>query len=70
MSYFILKVGKGVCTGLSWLTPVLLATQEAKIWRITVQDPSGQKASTYLKNTQHIHTRKGWWSDLRDRVPV
>jgi hypothetical protein len=48
---------KGICVGYQWLTPVILAIQEAKSWRITVQsqpwansskDPTWKKPNTFF----------------------
>jgi hypothetical protein len=36
-----------------WLTPVIPATQDAEIRKISVQGQPRQKARPYLKNTQH-----------------
>jgi hypothetical protein len=41
-----------------WLTPVILAIQEAEIRRIMVQ--SQQFARPYLKNTQHKKALAEW----------
>jgi hypothetical protein len=43
-----------------WLTPVILATQEAEIWRITVQNQSqtNKFVRPYLKK---LITENGWW---------
>jgi hypothetical protein len=44
-----------------WLTPVILATQEAEIRRITVQrQPQANMERPYLKKKPI--TKKGWWS--------
>jgi hypothetical protein len=41
-----------------WLTPIILATQEAEIRRITVLSQPRQTVlkTPYLKNTQHTYT--------------
>jgi hypothetical protein len=39
--------------GHQWLLPVIPAPREAEIRRIMVRGHCGQKARTYLKNTQH-----------------
>jgi hypothetical protein len=53
-------------TGHQWLTPIILATQEAEIRRIVIhsqprqivpQDPISQKP----------FTKKGWWNGSRGR---
>jgi hypothetical protein len=60
----------GLCKATEWppkdlnhagLTPVILATQEAQIRRITVQSQPGQIVLEMLsRKTLH---KKGWWSD-------
>jgi hypothetical protein len=51
----------------SWLTPVILTTQEAEIRRMQVKASLGKKLRPYLKKTQ---TKKVWWSGLRGRAPA
>jgi hypothetical protein len=64
LNFIILKLE--VIAGCWWLTPVILATQEAEIRRIVVQsqpwvnssqDPISEKKK---KKSQ----KKGWWSGL------
>jgi hypothetical protein len=43
-----------------WLTPIILATQEAEIWRIEVQSQSGQIVQETLSQ-KHLTEKKGWW---------
>jgi hypothetical protein len=49
-----------------WLTPVILAAQEAEIKRITVQSQPSQIVHETLSQKKSI-TKKGWWSDSRFR---
>jgi hypothetical protein len=45
-----------------WLLPVILATQEVKIRRITVQSkPGGIVHETLLKNNQHEKGLEAWF---------
>jgi hypothetical protein len=44
-----------------WLTPIILATQEAEIRRIAFQSHPGQIVLSQKKKI----TKKGWWSDSR-----
>jgi hypothetical protein len=44
-----------------WLIPVILATQKAEIWRITVQSNPGQIVKRDPISKKPI-TKKGWWS--------
>jgi hypothetical protein len=48
-----------------WLTPVILAIQEAEIRRITVQNQSRQTVPNTLTSKKKKITKKGWWSGLR-----
>jgi hypothetical protein len=43
-----------------WLMPVILATWEAEIRRITAQGWTGKKAIHCLKNTQHKKGLAEW----------
>jgi hypothetical protein len=55
--------------GHQWLTPVILANQEAEIRRIVVQSQPRQiSGRPYLKKTHH--KKKGWWSGSRCRPRV
>jgi hypothetical protein len=47
-----------------WLTPIILATQEAEIRRITVQSQSWINSSGELIFKKPI-TKEGWWSGLK-----
>jgi hypothetical protein len=59
-----------------WLTPVILATQEAEIRRIMVHSQTGQVVHETLsqkkKNKKQIHhfkkKKKGWRSGSRCRL--
>jgi hypothetical protein len=44
-----------------WLTPVVLATQEAEIRRVAVQSQTGQIACKTISQKKKI-TKEGWWS--------
>jgi hypothetical protein len=46
-----------------WLTPIILATQEAEIRRITVQCQPREKV--HKTPSQKKLTKKCWWNDLR-----
>jgi hypothetical protein len=52
-----------------WLTPIILATQEAEITRITVQTSSDKQCvRPYLKKKKKKKiTKKGWWRSSRWR---
>jgi hypothetical protein len=56
-----------------WLTPIILATQEADIRRIMVQNQPGQRVCENL-SWKRSSQKKGWWSGSRCRpwvqVPV
>jgi hypothetical protein len=47
-----------------WLTPIILATQEAEIRRISVQSQHRQTVQQVLILKNPI-TKKGWWSGSR-----
>jgi hypothetical protein len=44
-----------------WLTPVILATQEAEIRRIMVRSQPGRIVGETLSQKK-LFTEKGWWS--------
>jgi hypothetical protein len=52
--------------GHQWLTLVILATQEAEIRRIAVQNQAGQIVHETLSRT-NPSPKKGWWSGSRCR---
>jgi hypothetical protein len=52
----------------SWLTPVIPATQEAEIRRITIQSQPGQIVLEILSRKTHPKTRLVEW--LSGRVPA
>jgi hypothetical protein len=59
-------VKKSIPAGRQWLTPVILATQEAEIRRTKVLSSPGKKFERpYLEKTDH---KKGWWSGSRCRL--
>jgi hypothetical protein len=49
--------------------PVILATQEAEIWRIEVQSQPGQIVQETL-NLEVSNTKTGWQGGSHGRVPV
>jgi hypothetical protein len=51
-----------------WLTPIILATQEAEIWRIPIQSQPGQ-VIPYLKKKKS-KTLKIWWTVSSSRMPA
>jgi hypothetical protein len=55
-----------VWAGHQWLTPIILATQEAEIRRISVWSQPGQIVHETLPEKKPI-TKNGWWSGLRYR---
>jgi hypothetical protein len=59
----VLTTTHSTYAGCRWLTPVILATQEAEIRRITVRSQPGKIVlrDTILKEP---FTKKGWWSAL------
>jgi hypothetical protein len=58
-----ISIQAGVC---QWLTPVILATQEAEIRRIIVWSQPGKIVCKTLSQKKPI-TKKGWWSGSRCR---
>jgi hypothetical protein len=62
---------KNMCSRYQWLTPVILATQEAEMRRTVVQGQfrfkKKRSASPHLKNTQH---KKSLWSGSSGRAPA
>jgi hypothetical protein len=48
-----------------WLTPVILATQEAEIRRIAIRSQLGQTVCEIL--SRKTLNKKSWWSDTRCR---
>jgi hypothetical protein len=48
-----------------WLTPVILATQEAEIRRMAVRSLPGQIVLETLSRGKKKITKKGWWSSSR-----
>jgi hypothetical protein len=58
-----------ITAGCWWITPVILATQEAEIIRITVQ--SQPQANSLKDLTLKIdNTKQGWRSDSSSIVPA
>jgi hypothetical protein len=53
--------------GCLWLTPVILATQEAEIRRITVRNQPGQIVRETLSQ-KTLHKKLGWWRWLKVKV--
>jgi hypothetical protein len=49
-----------------WLTPIIRATQEAKIMRIEVQGQPRQVVHEALSQ-KYPSQKKGWWSGSRSR---
>jgi hypothetical protein len=50
-----------------WLTPVILATQEAEIRRIVVRS---QPRQIVLKTLSLKNPSEGWWTGSSGRAPV
>jgi hypothetical protein len=54
--------------GLWWLTPVILAAQEAEIGGSQLEVSPGKPfVRPYLKKKKKLIIKKGWWSDSRCR---
>jgi hypothetical protein len=66
---FYLNLKDSDCARCPWLTPVILATQEAEIRRIMVQSQPRQIVHKTLSQQQQKNpiTIKGWWSGSRCR---
>jgi hypothetical protein len=61
--------------GCWWLMPVILATQEAEIRKITIRSQLGQTVNETLpqkkkKKKKKPFIKKGWWSGLSSRLPT
>jgi hypothetical protein len=56
-----LKQGNSMMVRCWWLTPIILATQEAEIGRITIGSQPRQIISLDLISKKPF-TKKGWWS--------
>jgi hypothetical protein len=50
-----------------WLTPIILAAQEAEIKKILIQSQPGQIVHETLSQKKPITKEKGRWSDSRCR---
>jgi hypothetical protein len=55
---FVSRIRKGPCTRCRWLTPVILATQEAEIRRIAVRSQPRQIVQETVSRKKPI-TKKG-----------
>jgi hypothetical protein len=53
-----------------WPTPVILATQEAEIWRIMVRKPAQANSSRDLISKEPNTKKQGWQSVSSGRAPA
>jgi hypothetical protein len=65
--WFFITIKNVIKAGCQWLTPVILATQEAEISRLRVQSQPGQILPENLLWKKKTNRKKGWWSGLRYR---
>jgi hypothetical protein len=61
------ELRKSIRARYQWLTPVILAAQEAEIRKIVVQSQPGQRVQETLSQKKKPFTKKGWWSGSRCR---
>jgi hypothetical protein len=60
---------KNKLAGCQWLTPIILAIQEAEIRRIAIQSqPQSNSPGDPISKISYVE--KGWWSDSRGRAPA